>query len=360
MAKKVLFIANHRLGRSPGQRFRFEQYLNFLEENDYEWEISNIISEKDDAILYSKGNLLEKAALANKAWKIRKHDAKRANEFDVIFIFREALLTRSVSFEKLFAASTAKVIFDFDDAIWLPNVSSGNKMLQMLKNPSKTEKIIGMADLIFAGNRYLADFASQYNSNVKVIPTTIDTNYHHRKNFSENTLICIGWTGTQTTLKYLNELLPVFIQLKEKFKERISFKVICDQAWNPTEIEVNNEVWDPKTEIQQLEGIDIGVMPLTDDAWSRGKCGFKGLQYMALEIPSVLSPVGVNTEIIEDGLNGFLAETDEDWMRILSLLIEDSDLRKSIGKEARKTIELKYSVEANKALYLESFNDLTK
>ena len=360
MSKKVLFIANHRLGRSPGQRFRFEQYLSFLRENDYEWELSNIISEKDDIILYSNGNLLEKASLAKKAWKIRKNDAKRADNFDIVFIYREALLTRSVKFEKLFAASKAKVIFDFDDAIWLPNVSAGNKMLQVLKNPSKTKKIIKIADIVFTGNQYLADFASQFNPNVKIVPTTIDTNYHQRKNFSEKQSICIGWTGTQTTLKYLNELLPMFIQLKEKYQDLIYFKVICDTPWQPEGLEVINESWELTSEIRQLEEMDIGVMPLTDDPWSRGKCGFKGLQYMALEIPSVLSPVGVNREIIQHEVNGFLANQAEEWFRILSLLIENKNLRRKIGKEARKTIQSKYSVEANKSLYLESFNQLTK
>ena len=360
MRKKVLFIANHRLDRSPGQRFRFEQYLDFLEANGYDWELSNIISENDDGILYQKGKLFQKAVIGIKSWAKRWKDTNRADQFDIIFIFREALLTGSVFFEKRFSESKAKVIFDFDDAIWLPNVSAGNKALQALKKPSKTDSIISCADMVFAGNQYLASFAEAFCADVKIVPTTINTNYHIRKGENSSDKICIGWTGTQTTLKYLEPLKSVFIELQQKYGDQIYFKVICDQPWSLDGIELVNEKWNKETEIEQLSSIDIGVMPLTEDAWSLGKCGFKGLQYMAMESAAILSPVGVNKEIIKHEKNGFLAETAEDWMRTLSLLIEDNNLRKQIGKEGRKTIEEKYSVATFESIYLKYFNALTE
>jgi glycosyltransferase involved in cell wall biosynthesis len=123
---------------------------------------------------------------------------------------------------------------------------------------------------------------------------------------------------------------------------------------------VINEKWDKKNEIAQLEEIDIGVMPLTDDKWSRGKCGFKALQYMAMESVPVISPVGVNTEIVENGVNGFLAKSKEEWLSTLSLLIEDKELRERLAIEARKTILERYSVQANQNLYLEYFKELLK
>jgi glycosyltransferase involved in cell wall biosynthesis len=360
MRKKVLFIANHRLDRSPGQRFRFEQYLDFLNQNGYDWELSNIISEKDDVILYQKGKFVQKALIAAKSWRKRWKDAKRANQFDIIFVFREALLTGSSSFERKFGESTAKVIFDFDDAIWLPNVSAGNRALQVFKKPSKTESIISYADMVFAGNPYLADFAKQYCSNVNVIPTTIDTTYHIRKTENSNDRICIGWTGTQTTMKYLEVLKPIFIELQKEYGNKIYFKIICDQPWSLDGIDLVNEKWNKSKEIEQLASIDIGVMPLTEDAWSLGKCGFKGLQYMAMESAAILSPVGVNKDIIDHEKNGFFAETPEDWMRTLSLLIENKEIRINVGREARKTIEARYSVKAYQSKYLKYFNELTE
>lgn len=358
--KKVLLIVNHRLGRSPGQRFRIEQYINFLEEHNYEFIVSNIISLQDDKVLYEKGNYTKKAAIEWKARKIRNNDLNILNDIDLVFIYREALLTKSIKYEKAFAESKAKVIFDFDDAIWLPNVSSGNKRLQRLKKPDKINDVLPLVDMVFAGNDYLAKHATQYNSNVKVIPTTIDTSYHLRKSERQKKRICIGWTGTDTTRKYLDLLIPVFRDLKLKYQDKIYFKIICDLPWQPKEFEVVNEKWSKDKEISQLEEIDIGVMPLTDDLWSRGKCGFKALQYMAMESIPVVSPVGVNKEIVENGVNGFLAKDEEEWVSKLSLLIDDSQKRKKMAIEARKTIEEKYSVKANQELYLRYFNELTE
>ena len=116
--------------------------------------------------------------------------------------------------------------------------------------------------------------------------------------------------------------------------------------------------WEKTKEIEQLQSIDIGIMPLEDDEWSRGKCGFKGLQYMALEIPAVLSPVGVNTDIIKHSNNGFLANSPSEWIEIISQLIEDEGLRKRMGENARKPIIQRYSVEAIKEDYLKYFKEL--
>lgn len=358
MSNTILIITNHRKGRSPAQRFRFEQYIDFLEANNFKITFSNILSEEDDHFLYQKGKYLKKALIAKKARGIRNQDVKRMNKFDIIFIHREALLTASTYFEKEFAKSSAKVVFDFDDAIWLPNVSSGNKALQLLKNPSKTEAIISCADMVFAGNDYLANYASDFCQNVKVIPTTIDTTYHKREKQNTSNRVCIGWTGTETTRKYLEMIKPVFQKLTSKYGDLIYFKVICDQPWSAEGMELKNEKWNKEKEIEQLEEIDVGVMPLMDDQWSRGKCGFKGLQYMAMESATIMSPVGVNKQIINHGENGYLASTDEDWFEQLSSLIENKELRLQIGKAGRDTVIKNYSVSSTKGLYLKYLNEI--
>lgn len=357
--KKILFIANHRLGRSPGQRFRFEQYIPFLEANGYDCELSYFISAEDDKLLYQPKKWIDKAKLARKAWDIRKKDLAKADEFDIIFIYREALLTRSTRFERLFSKTTAQLIFDFDDAIWLPNVSAANRSLQFLKNPSKINKVLPLVDLVIAGNQYLAEYAEGFNEHVKVIPTTIDLSYHQTTSVSStHKPICIGWTGTQTTIKYLDQLKAVFKELDEKYGESIKFKVICDTPWDFDEVEVENVKWSKQDEIEQLDEIDIGIMPLSDDDWSKGKCGFKALQFMALKKAVVLSPVGVNAEIVADGVNGFWAKSREDWLRSLSLLIEEKKVRKELGEKGFQTVKEKYSVDSWKSTYLKLFNQL--
>lgn len=174
MSKKVLFIVNNRKDRSPGQRFRFEQYLNYLEKNGYQCDFSPLLNEKDDKLFYSPGNYLQKVRILLKSYRIRFKNLRKASSYDIIFVFREALYTRSIYFEKQFA-KRSKIIFDFDDSIWLQNVSEANKKFAFLKNAAKTKDIIKLSDLIFAGNEYLADYARQFNSNITIIPTTIDT-----------------------------------------------------------------------------------------------------------------------------------------------------------------------------------------
>lgn len=358
--KKVLFIASHRFNRAPAQRFRFEQFFDYLESNGFHCELSHFISDSDDKYLYREGSYLQKFRILLKAIIKRFQDISRANEFDIIFIQREALLLGSTYFEKRFAKSKAKVIYDFDDSIWLNDTSNANKKLSWLKNPGKTAKIISISDMVFAGNKYLADYASRYNSNVKIVPTTIDTDWHKRTIHRANdTLpICIGWTGSITTIKHFEYAVPMLIKLKEKYGNQISFKVIGDINYKNEVLSIKGIEWTSETEIEELSTLDIGIMPLPNDEWTKGKCGLKGLQYMALEIPAIMSPVGVNSEIIKDGLNGFLASEEEEWIEKISLLIEDIELRKRIGMEARKTVVDKYSKNSEKGSYIKYFNEL--
>lgn len=359
--KKVLIICLHRKDRSPGQRFRYEQYFSFLEANGYQFDISILLNEKDDRAFYSKGNYFRKFIIYLKALMIRTRDWSRMNRYDIIFIFRDAMMTGSAFFEKRFARSKAKIIYDFDDAIWWEhNVSVVNKRLAFLKDSSKTGAIIRLSDLVFAGNQYLADYAAQFNKNISIIPTTIDTAvYVPGKKDEQKKTICIGWSGSFSTIQHFATAIPALKKIKEKFGDRVSFKIIGDKNYYCAELETKGDAWVASTEIEDLSQIDIGIMPLPDDEWAKGKCGLKGLQYMALEIPTLMSPVGVNTEIIQHGINGYLPDKEDEWVKALSDLIENKELRERIGKAGRQTVINKYSVEAWKQKYLDNFNKLT-
>jgi glycosyltransferase involved in cell wall biosynthesis len=191
------------------------------------------------------------------------------------------------------------------------------------------------------------------------MPTTIDTNYH-KKSLSniKKSAICIGWTGTSTTLKHFETIIPVLKKIKDIFQEKVYFKVIVNFPYRLPELNIESKQWSSENEIDDLSEIDIGIMPLPNDEWAKGKCGFKGLQYMALEIPTIMSPVGVNSEIINDGENGFLASTEDEWVEKLSLLIENEALRIKLGKAGQKTVEEKYSVNALKDQYVQYFLNL--
>jgi glycosyltransferase involved in cell wall biosynthesis len=333
--------------------------MEYLKQNGYDYDFSYLISAEDDKIFYKPGNTLGKAGIFMKRFVQRLRDAWNADKYDIIFIQREAFMTGSIYFEKQFAKSKAKVIFDFDDSIWLQNVSEANKKFSFLKDASKTSNIIAVSDMIFAGNQYLADYASQFNKNIHIVPTTIDTQEYQRMVLpKEDDKVCLGWSGSITTIQHFKFAVPALTQIKNKYGDRIKIKVIGDANYKNEELDVISLDWKKQDELKELSSFDIGIMPLPDDMWAKGKCGLKGLQYMALEIPTIMSPVGVNSEIIQDGANGYLATTDEEYVNAISKLIDDEILRKKVGAEGRRTVIEKYSVEANKGKYLQYFNEV--
>ncbi|MBL7799311.1 MAG: glycosyltransferase family 4 protein [Chitinophagales bacterium] len=356
---KILILANHRKGRSPGQRFRFEQYLDMLEQNGFEITFSNFIDETDDKNFYAPGNYFGKIGILIKNILIRTKESLFASRYDIVFIYREATMIGSSFFERWMAKSKAKLIFDYDDSIWLPNVSEGNKALAFLKRPEKTKEIISVCDVVFAGNEYLKQYALQYCKDVVVVPTTIDTSYHVPQK-TQKEKVCIGWTGTQTTIPHFLSIQKALEIVFQKYPDRVYFKLIAEKNIEIPELNLRTTLWNKQDEIAQLSEIDIGIMPLPDDQWTRGKCGFKGLQFMSLGVPTVMSPVGVNNDIIMHGENGFLASTEQEWISLLSVLIENRSLREQLGQQGKKTIETNYSVIANEQKYLDQMKRIAK
>jgi glycosyltransferase involved in cell wall biosynthesis len=359
--KKILFIAPHRLNRAPSQRFRFEQYLDFLVTNGYKCDFSPLVSVNDDRIFYSKGRYFGKFLLFIKYFFRRSKDVIRSYSYDIVYIQREMFFLGPAFFEFILRFSKARIVYDFDDSIWLPNVSDANKNLNWLKSFRKIRKAVAYADIVFAGNAYLKNFAMKYNKQVLIIPTTIDTNEYTKIAVPKtDDTVCIGWSGSITTIQHFKYAENFLKKIKEKYGNRITIKVIGDKNYENFALDVVALDWKKDDELKELSSFDIGIMPLPDDKWAKGKCGLKGLQYMALEIPTIMSPVGVNKEIIQDGQNGFLASDEAEWIEKISRLIEDATLRKEMGQKARESVVTKYSLDAWKNTYLEVFDKLTK
>ncbi len=359
MKPKVLFICLHRPGRSPSQRFRFEQYLDYLNSNGYDCTHEFILNQKKDKVFYSNGNAIQKALILFGAI------AKLVNlsffrKFDLVFVQREAFMLGTSYFERKFA-KRSKLIFDFDDTIWMHQtgeLKSKNKRFYFLKNPAKTIDIIKSADLVFAGNQYLNDFSVKHNKNTKIVPTTIDTIEYPLIDKENKEQVCIGWSGSFSTIIHFEFVVEALKKIKSKYKNKVYFKVIGDGTFSNIELGIQGIPWNKSTEIKDLSEIDIGLMPLPDDEWTKGKCGLKGLQYMALGIPTIMSSVGVNTKIIQDGENGYLASNEAEWVEKISHLVDSFEARKEMGLKGRETIESQYSVEVNKDLYLTAFNEI--
>jgi glycosyltransferase involved in cell wall biosynthesis len=357
---KIAFVVPYPKGIAPGQRFRFEQYLDFLSQH-FTIGFFPFLDEETNTILYKKGHFIKKTVGILRAFIRRFFQLKHIKQYDAVFLFREASLIGPPLFEWILVHKLNKpLIFDFDDAIWLPNVSEANRFWRWLKNHRKTNDIILWSNAIMAGNEFLANYARQLNNNVYVVPTTIDTEYHVLRlteNNNKNTII-IGWTGSDTTIKHFKMSYPFLKKIKELYGNKVEIRLISNKPVNDAPFEVTFIQWKKETEILDLSAFDIGIMPLPDDEWARGKCGFKGLQYMALGIPSVMSPVGVNNQIIQHGVNGFLPSTNNEWEELLIQLIENQELRLRIGAEGRKTIEDRYSVKSQQATYLKIISEV--
>ena len=315
---RILFVAMHRPRRSPGQRFRFEQYLDYLRENGVECDLSYLISETDDRVLYAPGGYGKKLGIFLKSIAIRLRDVLAARRYDMVFIYREALMVNTGVIEALLAQTRARLVFDFDDAVWLQPVSDANARLAFLRaGPSKIPGALRRMDMVFAGNAYLADYARQFNDRVEIVPTTLDTRTHAPQPRPEKPRVCIGWNGSPSTVAYFDGLTPALARVRERFGDRIYFKLVGDPRYANPALGVQGQAWREETEVADTLEFDIGLMPLPDDPWTRGKCGFKALLYMALAIPPVIAPIGVNREIVTDGVNGYLASNDDQWVEAI-------------------------------------------
>lgn len=354
---KILFLGLHRRNRSPSQRFRFDHYIGYFEQNGWTVDYFGLLDEAQDKVFYSSGNILGKAkTILSCTWKIFKK-AISQERYDIVFAQREAYPLGTIWFENRFAKKGA-LVFDFDDSIWLHNVSEGNKKLAFLKNATKSNDLMALAKCVVAGNGYLADYAKQYSSNVHIIPTTLDTNKFVPKQRPERDYLVIGWTGSPTTVQHFETQMETLERIKHKYGEAVRFELVGDSHFRNEKLGISGKAWTADTELENLQNFDIGIMPLPDNDWTRGKCTFKGLTYMALGLPAVMSPVGMNKEVVQHGENGMLASTDDQWFDCLCQLIEQPELRKKLGDNGRITVLDKYSVEANKAKYLEVFAEL--
>jgi glycosyltransferase involved in cell wall biosynthesis len=355
MPKRIAFIAPYPIAQAPSQRFRFEQYFNFLEENNCTYAFFPFYDFKSWQLLYTNKSALRKAWVVLSSYFKRFSLIFKLRKFDVIFIHREATHIGPPIIEWIIAKILKKkYIYDFDDAIWLPNYSEGNSKFHRLKAYWKVKYCIKWAHRVSAGNAFLANYASQFNDKVIVLPTTIDTeNYHNLKCQHDKTPIIIGWTGTHTTMQYLQTVVPVLQEIEEKYQ--IEIHIISNEK--PV-LDLKSLVyvkWKKETEIEDLVKFSIGIMPLEDNVWAEGKCGFKGLQYMALEIPTIMSAVGVNKTIVNTGVNGFLVSDSNEWKKALVSLIEDHKLRTKIGQAGYESVKEHYSVVANTSLFLSLF-----
>ena len=352
-ALRVLVLASKPRGLSPSQRFRLEQWAPRLErDHGITLDIAPFESERLSRIINKPGRLMEKALLVSRDFVRRAGIVPRASGYDAVVVHREAALIGPAIYERLIAATGKPIIFDFDDSIWSRAQAQGNGIFSRLHFFGKTSTLCRIAAACTAGNEFLAAYARARNSNTFVVPTTIELDdYPVVAEPRSQSPFVVCWTGSTSTLAHFEHARPALERVARQL--RLQVKVICNC---PPDREIPGAElrfvpWIPANEAQEIGDCHVGIMPLPDDEVTRGKCGLKALQVMATGRPVVISPVGVNVEIVRHGRNGFLAGTDTDFANRLLELAGSPELRARLGAAGRRTVEDRYSAAVGAAKF---------
>lgn len=273
-----------------------------------------------------------------------------AGKFDVVFLQRRLPNIVWIPWpERVLRRTGRRLVYDFDDAIYMGWNSAAGFHSDM-KRESAFREIVQFSNQVIAGNQHLASMAG-VPSKTTVIPTAIDTDKFSpqgKVELDKQRGLTIGWTGTSSNYPFLYPLVPALRQVAARFPGT-ALKIISDTAPDQdmlTGLQVKFIRWKAQYEVEQLQDIDVGIMYLPDNRWTRGKCGFKLIQYMALAKPVVASPVGANLDIVKHGVNGYLASNMDEWVHCLGNLLSEAFLREQMGSQARQTIEAEFSVRA--------------
>jgi len=301
----LLIVTNN--PRRASFRLRIEVYLDTLQANDIDCEVAQLPS----------GNLA------------RRKLFKKAADFDGVFLHRKILNLFDAFWLRRYSR---KIIYDFDDALMYSDRKPG---CNDWSRQRRFHRSVELSDLVISGNSYLAEHVQKFNPRVEVLPTGLDIKaYKPERRAKNDGKIRLVWIGSKSTLKYLAEIKPALEEVGSRFDNAV-LRIICDDFFGLQNMEVEKYQWHKDTEVVDLITSDIGLAPLPDDRFTRGKCGFKILQYEAAGLPVVASPVGVNAEYVCDGVTGFHAKNASQWIDKISELIENTELRRRMGKKGQ-------------------------
>lgn len=258
---------------------------------------------------------------------------------------------------KLLRRGNPRIVFDFDDAVMFRE-QKGQRPLRDA-DFQKFLRTLKYCAVAVAGNDFLASFAEACGRRAVVLPTPVDVEKYHVKNHVDSPGLTVGWLGLSDGLAYVRHIRPALRRLGKQFPG-LKLKIVSDKPFQLDGIEIDNQTWRAETEQQNLGSFDIGIMPLWDSVWTRGKCGYKILQYMGAGIPVVASDVGVNSQIIKSGENGFLARTEDDWVRSIAELIDNAELRRTFGLRGRELIERRYSLKRFVNFYVDLLREVAQ
>jgi glycosyltransferase involved in cell wall biosynthesis len=328
-----------RLGASS--RMRFYQYLPFLESQLIHVETAALL---DDSYIrnLNSGNPADWPSILGSYAK-RVRSLARSRQFDLVWVEAELFPWLPDWGELWLAWRGIPYVVDYDDAAFhrydLHSVAAIRWLLG-----HKIDRVMKRAALVVAGNSYLADRARQAGSaHIEILPTVVDLRRYPPSLSHRGSDFVIGWIGSQSTTRYLLTLLEVW--RKALTWGRTSLRLVGSGELNLSGMAADIMDWSESSEVQAVQSFSVGIMPLQDDPWARGKCGYKLIQYMACGLPVVASPVGVNREIVEHGLSGYLATSEAEWLSALSQFRSQPQLCEEFGRAGRRKVESAYSLE---------------
>jgi len=346
---KILLLTRYsRLGASS--RLRTLQYIPYLQNDEISIDVSTLFDDQYLTNLYSLGNRNWFYVL--KVYFLRALDLFHAKSYDLLWIEKELFPWLPSFAEYVISKSGVPYVVDYDDAIFHNYDLSTNPFKKLLSK--KINNVMLRSSLVVCGNDYLAERASLSGAtNVEVIPTVVDINRYVVEKPKKRNHLVIGWVGTPSTVKYLNLVIPALITLSSEIS--IELRVI-GANFKSMKIPVHCRPWLESTEVAEINDFDIGIMPLFDTPWERGKCSYKLIQYMACAKPVIASDVGANKVVVKHLNDGFLVNGDSGWLSAIKTLNNDAKLRNSMGLNARKKIIKEYSLQVTAPRLIEMLN----
>ena len=353
---EVLALIPNRYGHAPGQRGSIELWETVLAPVGINIHYAPFETERLREVLYSPGHYATKIKEMLAAYVERLKLMGDLKRFDAVFVYREAALLGPALLEKMVARRGVPIIYQLDDPLFVPYTSPSNGYLSYLKFFGKIAEICRLAKVVMVNSTHIRQYVSQYNQNIWQVPSVVDTRqYVFRPELLERQPdeICIGWSGSPTTVKNIQVIGGALRKLAEQIPHRVH--LIGGDEFNLPGVPHTAQKWSAETEVDDLRKMQVGMVPLPVNEWNKRKFYMKTAQYMALGIPPVATPLGSNPEVIEHGVTGFLADSDDDWIKYLKLLIENEDLRLSMSYRAAETAKAKYSLEGNSEKIIDAF-----
>lgn len=359
----MLVLCPFPVGVAAGQRLKYEQHFNDWRAAGYDIDVSCFMDDAMWRIVYEKGHFLKKALGVLRGQLRRMRDLTRISHYDVVYVFMWVTPFGTSFFERTTRRIANKLIFDIEDNVLVGQSfrisHNPNALAQFIKGPWKARYLIETADHVVSASPFLNKAYLTINKHRKCsyIPPSVDTDrFIPSSRKSDNDTVTIGWTGTFSTRIYLDLLRDVFQRLAKK--HRFKLKVIGNFDYELDGVDLEVVRWTSEREVEDLQGIDIGVYPLSNDEWMLGKAGLKAIQYMAVGLPTVATNIGTTPMIITNEVNGLLVETDDEWFDALERLLNDPALRHRLGAAARQSVVENYSTKVIAARYRRILDDI--